>query len=225
MTFRPLADDGDLSDEIAAAAPWVHAAGQPYVDWLLGGPATARRILEQWMRRRSSEVYIGRAVIAEEGARPVGGFIALSGAELARCRVQDAVAAARAVSPDQRSSLLARLRLARELFGEVLADDLYLSRMGVLPELRRRGYGRAIVRECLRQGTRRGFGRVALDVASANDAAIELYRSVGFVPERGRHVRGVAMTYLRMTLELSRPVSRGSRSAVSPRRAHAARTQ
>jgi hypothetical protein len=34
---------------------------------------------------------------------------------------------------DERRSLVARLRLSRELFGDVLADDFYVSRIDVLP--------------------------------------------------------------------------------------------
>src|SRR4030095_6272772 len=79
----------------------------------------------------------------------------------------------------------------------------YLSRMGVLPHARRRGYGKAIVREYLRQGTHRGFGRFTLDVSSGNDAAIALYRSVGFVPDRRHHAPRAGMTYIRMVLEAS----------------------
>jgi ribosomal protein S18 acetylase RimI-like enzyme len=202
MTFRSLSGDDDPAREAAAALPWVQAAGRPYVDWLLGGRSAARRVLAQWMRRPSSEVFIGRAVVVDE-ARPVGGLIALTGAELARCRMQDAVAAAAAAAPEGRASLVARLSVGRKLFGDVLLDDFYLSRMGVLPHARRCGYGKAMVREYLRQGMERGLGRFVLDVSSGNDAAIQLYRSVGFLLEQRRHVPDVGMTYARMVLEMS----------------------
>jgi hypothetical protein len=70
------------------------------------------------MRRPSSEVFIGRAVVVEE-THPVGGFIALPGADLARCRMQDALAATAAAPPERRSSLVRRLRLGGALFMEV----------------------------------------------------------------------------------------------------------
>jgi ribosomal protein S18 acetylase RimI-like enzyme len=202
MIFRPLSGEGEPSREIAAALRWVRAAGQPYIDWLLGGSDAAPRILEEWMRRPSSEVFIGRAVVVDEDG-PVGGFIALPGAELAYCRMQDAVAAAAAAPPQRRSALVARLRLGHELFGSVRPDDFYLSRMGVLPRARRRGYGKALVNEYLRQGIRRGFGRFAVDVSSGNDGAIDLYRSAGFTPEGEHHSPGAGMTYVRMVQEVS----------------------
>jgi ribosomal protein S18 acetylase RimI-like enzyme len=203
MTFRSLSGDCEPSHEIAAALRWVHAAGQPYVDWLLDGSDAALRILAKWLRRQSSEVFIGRAVVVDE-PRPIGGFIALSGVELASCRMHDAVAAAAAAPGERRSSLIARLRVGHELFGDVRADDFYLSRMGVLPHARRCGYGTALVDEYLRQGIRRGFGRFTLDVSAENDAAIDLYRSAGFAPRRQHHAPAAGMTYLRMVLEVSR---------------------
>jgi ribosomal protein S18 acetylase RimI-like enzyme len=202
MIIRALARDGEQTRQIAVALPWIHAAGQPYFDWLLGGRGAALRILEQWMQRPSSELFVGRVVLVEE-THSVGGFIALAGAELAQCRLQDALAAAAATSSERHSALARRLRQGRALFPEVTADDFHLSRMGVLAEARRRGYGRMIVREFLENGTRRGFRRFTLDVSADNVAAIELYRSAGFREERRQQLHEAGMTYVRMALELS----------------------
>jgi ribosomal protein S18 acetylase RimI-like enzyme len=200
MNIRALAGDGEQTREIAVVLPWVHAAGQPYFDWLLGGRSAALRMLEQWMRRPSSELFVGRVVLGEE-MHPVGGFIALPGAELGPCRLQDALAAAAATPPELRPALALRLRQGRALFPEVTGDDFHLSRMGVLPEARRRGYGRAIVREFVQNGTRRGVRRFTLDVSADNAAAIELYRSAGFRKECRQRLPDSGMTYVRMALE------------------------
>jgi ribosomal protein S18 acetylase RimI-like enzyme len=202
MTFRALSAEAESASEIPFALLWVYAASQPYTDWLLGGRSEALRILEQWMRRPSSEVFIGRAVLALEENQPVGGFIALNGAELATCRRHDALAAVAATPSKRRPSLLSRLRLGRELLPEPFSDDLYLSRMGVLERARRRGHGKAILLEYLQHGIRHGFRRFSLDVYSGNTPAIGLYRSVGFRPERRHHVEAVGMSYLRMALEV-----------------------
>src|SRR3954463_1102713 len=123
MTFRTLSGELEPTAEIPLALPWVHAASQPYIDWLLGGHSPTLRILDQWMRRPSSEVFVGRAVIAEQ-AGMVGGFIALSGAELAHCRMQDALAATAATTPELRPSLLERLRLGHALLVGIPPEDL-----------------------------------------------------------------------------------------------------
>jgi hypothetical protein len=124
MTFRALSGEVELTREIPAALPWVHAAAQSYIDWLFGAASAASRILEQWMRRPSSEVFIRRAVLAVDETQPVGGFIALRGAELARCRMQDTLAALATTAPERRSSLVFRLGLGRRLLPQVSADDL-----------------------------------------------------------------------------------------------------
>jgi ribosomal protein S18 acetylase RimI-like enzyme len=215
VTFRVLSGEPESVREIPLALPWVHAASEPYVDWLLGGRSEALRILEQWMRRPSSEVFIGRAMLALEENQPVGGFIALRGAELARCWMRDALAAVAVTPPERRTSLQLRLRLGRQLLPPVASDDLYLSRMGVLAHARGRGYGRAIIREFLRYGLRGRFGRLSLDVSSGNTAAIRLYSSVGFHPERERQLEAVGMTYLRMGLDLSGALERGAEPSVA----------
>jgi ribosomal protein S18 acetylase RimI-like enzyme len=165
-------------------------------------------MLEQWMRLPRSEVFIGRAVVLVDDERQVGGFIAVPGSELAACRTHDAVAAVAASSPDRRRSLVARMRLGSPLFPPASAEELYLSRMGVHPEARRRGYGREIIHEYLRRGIRDGVRRFSLDVCSDNLPAIELYRSVGFRPQRRHETRDSGVTYTRMVLDASRAAER-----------------
>jgi ribosomal protein S18 acetylase RimI-like enzyme len=201
MTFRAVSAETEPARDIPLALPWVHAASKPYVDWLFGDHAAAARALEQWMGRPSSEVFVGRAVLLLEESRPVGGFIALGGTELAGCRRHDAVATLASMPSDARAALLSRLRVGRELLPEPAADTLYLSRMGVLPHVRRRGYGKAILLEHLERGKRQGFTRFSLDVWSANTPAIALYTSAGFRLERRQQVGAAGMTYERMALE------------------------
>jgi GNAT superfamily N-acetyltransferase len=163
IRFRSLSSERERARQIPLALPWVHAAGLPYFDWLLGGRSPALRIVREWLCRPSSELFIGRVVLVED-TQPVGGFIALPGAELARCRREDALALVAATAREQRWALARRLRQGRALFPELTADDFYLSRMGVRAGARRRGYGKAIVDEFLRQGRQQGFRRFRLDV-------------------------------------------------------------
>lgn len=187
--------------DIPAALPWVHAAGLPYFDWLVGGRSAALRILDQWMRRPSSELFIGRVVLLD-GHHPVGGFIGMPGSHLLACRLQDALAVASATPPERRAALALKLRCGRELFAQVDPEDFHLSRMGVVTEARRRGYGRAILREFIDAGASRGFRRFTLDVSADNSAAITLYRSAGFTPQCCRALYGGEMTYVRMVMVL-----------------------
>lgn len=52
--------------------------------------------------------------------------------------------------------------------------------LGVLPEYRRRGIGRALLCEALKALRRECTGRVYLEVREDNEAALRLYSSIGF---------------------------------------------
>jgi ribosomal protein S18 acetylase RimI-like enzyme len=165
---------------VEVALPGVHEAGRPYVDWFFGGFSAARDALRSWMVRPSSEVFVGRAVLLTAADAVLGGLIALDGAELSRCRRDDAVAAIALAGPGERGAVAERIQVSRELFPPVPADEFYLSRIWVVPEARRAGYGTALLRHYIEAGARRGCARLRLDVWSESGTAIGLYRRFGF---------------------------------------------
>lgn len=57
-----------------------------------------------------------------------------------------------------------------------LSGEADIVRVGVLPQFRRRGIARAVLRAALEQTA----GDIFLDVRESNSAAIRLYRSLGF---------------------------------------------
>lgn len=63
------------------------------------------------------------------------------------------------------------------------AAEAMIFGVGVRPELRGRGLGRALMRTVLGMLGARGVRRVALEVDDTNVAALALYRSLGFVEE------------------------------------------
>lgn len=151
------------------------------------------------MRRPTSEVFVRRATLLLHGDLALGLFIALPGADLARCRTADAVSAM-AGAGAQRALLMNRIRQASRLFEEVAADEFYLSKIGVRPEMRRSGHGRELVQEYIEAGLRGGFHRFSLDVSADRKHAIGMYRSAGFT-EVAENTVGTAMRYLRMELK------------------------
>ena len=66
--------------------------------------------------------------------------------------------------------------LARDLGGET-----EILSIGVIPECRRRGIGRALLGAILVEAERRGGDSVVLEVAADNDPARRLYTGFGFV--------------------------------------------
>lgn len=55
-----------------------------------------------------------------------------------------------------------------------------IQNVGVAPEFRRHGLGRALVLKCLGGFQSLGLKRVCLEVTAANAPAVQMYRSIGF---------------------------------------------
>jgi GNAT superfamily N-acetyltransferase len=194
-----LAHVPDANAWIPQLAPWVYEAGNPYFDWFFSGSETARRVVEAMMRKHSSEFAVRWVTALFEGGRPIGGFVALPCGELAASRAADALTALAEVEPAARPGLVARLREARRLFLPVEPDCFYVSRLGVVPEHRGHGLGRALFGASLVKGRTEGFGRVRIDVSTRNVRGIRHYQSFGFRPIDRSTVGGIG--YLAMILE------------------------
>lgn len=71
-----------------------------------------------------------------------------------------------------------------EAFGFLVAQcsgpDWELENLAVLPALRRRGAGLALLAALLAEGRRRGAERILLEVRASNEGAIRLYERAGF---------------------------------------------
>jgi ribosomal protein S18 acetylase RimI-like enzyme len=64
-----------------------------------------------------------------------------------------------------------------------LAPVWILNDLFVLPQARRAGVGRALVRSCLREARSAGVASVELQTARTNESAQSLYRAEGFEPD------------------------------------------
>lgn len=201
ITLRPLTDEREVVRWAPDVLPWVHEAGNPYYDWFFGSRAEASSALVEWMVRPSSEVFVGRAVLLEEGEQATGGFIALDGARLRDCRRADAVAAMGAAGRGRREELIERMHAARRLSAPVPDDVFYLSKLGVAAAARRAGRGSQLIGAYLTRGETLGFRRFWLDVHAGNLPAIRLYRAAGFRVRSATAGAGGDLTYLRMSLE------------------------
>ncbi|MBI3264499.1 MAG: ribosomal protein S18-alanine N-acetyltransferase [Acidobacteria bacterium] len=58
--------------------------------------------------------------------------------------------------------------------------EVHLNTLAIRPDLRRRGLGTLMLRHVLREAAERGARRATLDVRVSNDAALALYRALGF---------------------------------------------
>ncbi len=75
----------------------------------------------------------------------------------------------------------------------LLSGELHILNLATAPAFRRQGVARSLLLHALRGATRSGLERAFLEVRSYNEAAIALYRSLGFVPmgiRRGYYADG-----------------------------------
>jgi ribosomal protein S18 acetylase RimI-like enzyme len=79
------------------------------------------------------------------------------------------------------------------------ADDCTLEDLYVAEHARGSGLGRALVEATLARARERGARRVELDVWQSNEAAVQLYRSLGF--REGDPVAGSRHLFMRCRLE------------------------
>jgi ribosomal-protein-alanine N-acetyltransferase len=73
---------------------------------------------------------------------------------------------------------------ARRLLGLaifwIVQDEVHVLNVATAPEQRRRGVGRAVMDEVLARGRQRRCSLATLEVRRSNEAAIGLYKSLGF---------------------------------------------
>ncbi len=59
-------------------------------------------------------------------------------------------------------------------------DEIHLLSIAVIPERRRRGFGRALLDEVIERGKSKGGARIFLEVREGNEAAMAFYSGAGF---------------------------------------------
>jgi ribosomal protein S18 acetylase RimI-like enzyme len=162
--------------------PWIHEASQPFADWYFGDAATAAGILGEWMRRSTSEVHLGRALVALDAAGgPLGCLVGMDGVALERCRAADFAALCEDLGggPDASAVLEELVTASRALFLPVPHAAYYVSRVAVAPHARGQGLGQQLVMAALERARRTGCTQLHLDVSTANHGAIRTYGRVG----------------------------------------------
>ena len=86
----------------------------------------------------------------------------------------------------------------RDLFGPVPEDMLYVSRIAVHPQHRRRGVGQALMAEAHRLAQAQGLEGVHLDVEANNTGAIALYRASRMISLEARSSERLDLRYCAM---------------------------
>lgn len=77
--------------------------------------------------------------------------------------------------------LLPQRRIIGFLAAWIVADEMHINNIGILPDYRRQGVGQTLLKQALRQGQMLGASYCLLEVRFSNRPAIELYEKLGFV--------------------------------------------
>jgi len=178
--LRMLADDPDAERLIDALAPGMHEAGNPFLDWMFGDGELARTAVRRWMASERSEIAIRRVTVLEDDDVIVGAFVGVDGADMPGCARADSVVAMAVAGRAGRAVLLQRAATLAKVRRPVALDQWLLSKLWVSPAHRGCGLGRALAREFVAQGERRGLRRCRVDARIGDAHVIRLYESVGF---------------------------------------------
>lgn len=178
--FLRLCDEQRVKQHAVTVAAWIFQSGPGFFCTLFGSEGAANETLTAWVLRPSSEFSGLRATLALRSDEPVGVFVGLTGPEIPARRRADLLALLQQTSADRRSHLKQKLERLADLTSPVMDDDYYIRTVAVDATQRGQGIGRRIVEHALSEGHEAGFKRFRLDVDANNDAALTLYRSLGF---------------------------------------------
>jgi ribosomal protein S18 acetylase RimI-like enzyme len=88
---------------------------------------------------------------------------------------------------EKRNRITYMLELGSRVIGKIRtetnADEGFISGFGILPEYRRKGYGKQALKAALYMFNRDNIHNAALEVAAENKNALNLYKSCGFAEE------------------------------------------
>ena len=198
-------DEAPASSEfVEKLRPCIHDAGNPFADWYFGDEQIADEIIGEWMKRSSSEVYLGRGIVLiDDQEEPAGVLIGMRGAEVVACRMADFAAFCEEIGSGSGAdeAIEQVVTVSRELFPPVEEDAFYISRIAITSGKRGRGLGRRLVQHAIEVKRREGFKRFRLDVSGDSAAAIRVYESLGLEMKSRSPSTLAPLEYCAMLLE------------------------
>ncbi len=177
VQFRPA-----RPDDATVAVPLIYSSGPAAFDYVFAvdGDGAAERFLQRCFVDGAGEFgwrnhWVG---VADDRVVAVGAGYG------ANTKWPFTLAAARQILAHygmrQGAGVIARGLRVESLIRPPEGDMHYLAHLAVVPELRGRGIGRALIDQLLGTAREAGRRRVVLDVATSNPGAEGLYRRAGF---------------------------------------------
>ncbi len=181
--------------------PWIRDSDRAYYDRLLAD-CCVDTTLARWARNRDSEIALHKIRLMIADGHIAGGFVAVSGRQLARRREADLIDLARQAGALVSPNLRRRIQAVYPLIGAVAHNDLYLSKLGTTADFSGRGYEELLLDECIKRAETVGFSRLRIDVDRDDPIIPDLCAENGFdLFDRGVTPDG-QVTYLNLVREL-----------------------
>ena len=174
-------------DDVDAAVPLIHASGPDAFDYVFAQAGVdAQAFLRHAFIDGAGEFGCRNHVVGELA----GEVVAVGAGFGADTALAFTFAAARQIVVHyglHAPGVIARGLRVERVIRPPTRGVHYLAHLGVVPALRGRGIGRALVAELIRRGVARGCARIELDVAATNPRAQALYERLGFIVAAERH--------------------------------------
>jgi ribosomal protein S18 acetylase RimI-like enzyme len=192
-----------------AVVPLIHCSGPEAFDYVFAVPGRASAL--GYLRRafvQGDGEFGYRNHIVVEVDDVIAGVGAAWGSD---ANLGFALAAARQIygcyGVAQGAAVIARGLRVESVIRPPRRGAWYVAHLGVHPQARSRGFGKALVLHLLEEGQRRGCRTAELDVATANPRAEALYERLGFRVRRERtsrlaNAQGSVPDHRRMVLDL-----------------------
>lgn len=195
------------------------AASEPYTRFVFATVHQALAVRRYLFARDLCEFSPPHLRVLRHEGTVLGMLAALSGKELAECRLRAALAITKSGLLTADSTVAPRLKLAGQTLLKLGPDDYYLSRIATAEGARGKGLGELMIRATEREARERACRRLALEVAPTSEAAVRLYQREGFQQTDARQVTdpatGRCLVYLHFVKVLDSVPSRISADGAS----------
>ncbi len=155
-------------------------ASAPYDSFVYGDILLAKKTQRSLIEQGAGDFPITRCRLEIAKGELIGMIAALTGTDLTNLRLRTAMIMSKNDLFAKASPVRHRTQLANKVMMRTEANDYYVSRLAILPTARKQGLGQGLLEQTIQDGKKLGCKRLVLEVNPDHQAAVRLYRNLGF---------------------------------------------
>ncbi len=192
-----------IEERLYQLVPWIYRCDRRYFEILLTGHHVGST-LARWMKRADAEIALSRTRLLIADDRVAGGFCAMAAREVVPRREADILDLIHHSDDPRSPELRARIKDLIPLFGPLKRRDLYISKLGLSPDIasQKHALAEALLHECVGYAMGQGADRLRIDVDETDQFVCDLLNDFDFKPIGRRRAQVSEITYL----NLARPL-------------------